>query len=99
GVQVCRAIFFGIEYSRGRRPYFLAQPDMDIRIAEDVLNPLRFEAVFRQNVDKTIGFDVPDFDLSGKSRLPACGRDVNELFVGRWSGQWLFPPSIAKGSL
>jgi len=64
------------------RPIADADTDMHTRVGEDVLNPLRFEAVLGQDVHTSVGFDKPDFNFARQAGFAADGGEVEEWSVG-----------------
>ena len=70
-----------VEHTCHGVPLRIADTDVNARIGEDVLNPMRFVAVLGQDVEASVSFHEPDFNFSGQAGSPACGRKVQELVI------------------
>ena len=58
----------------------IANPHIHGWTLNDVLNPLGSKPVLGQDVEVTVRFDEPDFDLTGLPSLSASRDEVTKLF-------------------
>lgn len=79
GMKICLQILLWIEYPSCSSPLVTANSHVNQRIRLDVLDPLRFESVFGQDVDPAFRFDEPDLDFSRQARFAACCGDIGVL--------------------
>jgi len=80
-IQIVIRVLFRVEHTCHAVPLFIADTDMHARVGKDVLNPMRFVAVFGQDVEPSVSFDKPDFNFSWQAGSPASGRKVQELMI------------------
>ena len=62
-------------------PLKIVDLDSNAGVSDDVLDPLRFVPMFREDVDAPAVLNEPDFDLPRQSRFAAGRREVNELCI------------------
>src|SRR5262249_5147473 len=74
-------IFIGIDDPAGGSPLICTQTKGDGGGREDVLYPVWFIAMFREDVDPALSLDKQDFYLARQAGLRACCGEVNKLIV------------------
>ena len=79
-VIVRRAIIFASQHARGRVKFAIADADAHARIRANVLDPVRFLAMLRENIKFICMRDKPYFDFARQTGFAPGRCEIQKLF-------------------